>query len=221
MMHTQWMDWKEFTASVIGDVLSWPVMVLITVLLLLEPLKKLIGRVKGARGFGGEVEFREGLESAEENVDEVLESEPVVEDTVIPENAGTSGLAEGAVVADSTRSGPDPTRDPSGAIINSWQKLADALESLSRLNAGRGRPTRNPKLIINQLRRNGTVNSAFCDAASSLLSLRNQVAHGETVPTRGAARTYVERSHQLEMVARGRIAAENIDLNRPADFVGS
>lgn len=47
------MDWKEFWASVIGDFLSWPVVVMAVVLLLLKPLKGLIGRVKGAKGFGG------------------------------------------------------------------------------------------------------------------------------------------------------------------------
>lgn len=216
------MDWKEFAASVIGDVLSWPVMALITVLLLLRPLKNLIDRVKGAKGFGGEVEFREGLESAEENVDEVLESEPAVEQMADNDFAvGSISGEDQATGAATTRSEPDPGRDPSGAIINSWRKLANALEDLSRLNAGRGRPSRNPKVIIEQIRRNGAMNSAFCDAASSLLALRNQVAHGETVPTQGAARTYVERSHQLEMVARGRLAAEHIDLEKSAELLSN
>jgi hypothetical protein len=213
------MNWKEFAASLIGDVLSWPVVALTIVLLLLKPLKKLIGRVKGAKGFGGEVEFSEGLEAAEDNVDEVLESEPDIEQ-IADDKAQT-----GSHVPDDKTTGPtvnpskpDPIRDPSGAIINSWQQLANALEDLSRLKAGRGRPTRNPRLIIEQLRRNEAVNSAFCDAAVSLLALRNQVAHGETVPTQGAARTYVERAHQLEMVARGRIAVEKIDLDKPAEF---
>lgn len=214
------MDWKEFWASVIGDFLSWPVVVLAVVLLLLKPLKELIGRVKGAKGFGGEVEFSNLLEAAEENVDEVLESEPAIEQLADDEariGSNSADVQKGGHNANPSE--PDPTRDPSGAIIKSWQQLTNALEDLNRLKAGRGRPTRNPKLIIEQLRRNEAVSSAFYDSAVNLLALRNQVAHGETVPTQGAARTYVERAHQLEMVARGMIAMEAMDLDKSADFL--
>ncbi len=213
------MDWKEFAASVIGDVLSWPVVALTIVLLLLRPLRKLIGRLRAAKGFGGEVEFSDLLEAAEENVDEVLESEPAVEQLTHDKDRTESKVPDGQkedLSADSSK--PDPIRDPSGAIIMSWQTLMNALEDLNRLKAGRGRPTRNPKIIIDQLRRNEAVSSAFYESAVNLLALRNQVAHGETVPTQGAARTYVDRARQLEMVVRGMIAVEAMDLDKPVEF---
>lgn len=49
-------------------------MALTVALLLLQPIRELIGRVKIAKGFGSEVEFTKAFESMEENVDEVLES---------------------------------------------------------------------------------------------------------------------------------------------------
>ncbi len=66
--HAHRMGWKEFAASVIdnvlaflaamtGHLLSWPVMVFAVVLLLLGPIRKLIGRMKVAKGWGSEVEF--------------------------------------------------------------------------------------------------------------------------------------------------------------------
>lgn len=207
------MDWKEFWASVIGDVLSWPIVALAIVLLVLQPLRLLIGRVRAAKGFGGEVEFSGLLEAAEENVDEVLESEPVIEQLTHDIARAEANVPDGQndeLIVNS--SDPDPIRDPSGAIIMSWQQLVNALEDLNRLKAGRGRPTRSPKIIIDQLRRNDAVSSAFYDSVVNLLALRNQVAHGETVPTQGAARTYMERAHQLEMVARAMVTVEEMDL---------
>ncbi|MET4638327.1 hypothetical protein [Mycetocola sp. 2940] len=218
------MGWKEFAASVIGDVLSWPIVVLVVVLLLLKPIRRLIGRVKAAMGFGGELEFSELLEVAEENVDEVLESEPIVDHSEPATDEPKDSVPGAGWNSSEDQDGPDPdphkpdpTRDPSGAIIMSWQTLMKSLEDFGRLKAGRGRPTRNPRLIIEQLRRSQAVSEAFYESAISLLELRNQVAHGEAVPTKGAARTYVVRAHQLEMVVRGMIGVEMMDLDVPAE----
>lgn len=211
------MDWKEFWASVIGDLLSWPVVALTIVLLVLQPLRMLIGRVRAAKGFGGEVEFSGLLEAVEENVDEVLESEPVIEQLTHDRARAEVNVPDGQkdeLIVNS--SDPDPIHDPSGAIIMSWQQLVNALEDLNRLKAGHGRPTRNPKIIIDQLRRNEDVSSAFYESVVNLLALRNQVAHAEAVPTQGAARTYMERAHQLEMVARGMITVAGMDLEKSA-----
>ncbi|WP_411730937.1 hypothetical protein [Paeniglutamicibacter sp.] len=224
------MDWKEFAASVIGNVLSWPVVALTVALLLLQPIRKLIGRVTIAKGFGGEFQFAKTFESMEENVDEVLESVEKKVDEVLeskltseqPEDLEThtrSNSPENKVGPIAEQGTPDPIRNPTGAIIMSWKTLAKALEDLIHIKAGRGRPTRNHKIIIEQLRRNEAVSQAFSDSAQDLLALRNQVAHGEVSPTQGAAHTYVERARQLEMVARGIIALEKIDLDKPASSI--
>lgn len=216
------MDWKEFAASVIGNVLSWPVVALTIALLLLQPIRGLIGRVRAAKGFGGEVEFSKTLESVEDSVDEVLESEPISEQLADLEAHTRSNSSANQKVSPTAEPGmPDPSRNPSGSIIMAWQQLASALEDLNRIKAGRGRPTRNHKIIIEQLRRNEAVSQAFCDSAHDLLALRNQVAHGEVVPTQGAAHTYVERANQLEKVARGIITVEKMDLDKPMEFTSN
>ena len=211
------MGWIEFAASVVGDVLSWPVVSLVVILLLLKPIRKLISRTKVAKGFGGEVEFHNLLEATEESVDEVLESEPSTIN--VGEDAEQVPADPSVRKADKTGTGrdplqPDSTRDPSGAIMTSWQRLILALADLSRTKAGPGRPTRNPKLILEQLRRSEAVNNAFYESAVNLFELRNQVAHGEAIPTQGAALTYVERAHQLEMAARGKMAIAKTDLDK-------
>lgn len=206
------MGWIEFAASVIGSLLSWPVVVLVLVLVLLKPIRGLIGRIKGAKGFGTELEFNQGLEEAEESIDVVLETAPAPLRGQPPLEVGDEQPR--ANEPDATL--PDPSRDPTGAILASWNNLLAAVTDLQRANAGRGRPSRNARIILDQLRRSDVVTKNFYDSALKLLELRNQVAHGEVVPTRGASLTYVERASQLERVTRGIIALGNIDLGQPA-----
>lgn len=219
------MGWKEFAASIIGDLLSWPVVILVVVLLLLTPLKKLIGRVKGAKGFGGEVEFNELVESAEKKVNKVLDEDSETADrgaesgqeTTIPNDSIATDQKE-AALDDAIEGRPrvDPSTDPSAAILTSWNSLVATLADLSRSTAGRGRPATNPRAILDQLRRNEQVSRSFYEAVNSLYEVRNQVAHGEAIPTRGVAFAYVDQANQLQSVATGMLAVEKMDLDRPA-----
>lgn len=209
------MGWTEFAASVIGDVLSWPVVALIVVLLLLKPIRKLIGRVRTAQGFGAKFQFSERLQSLEENVDEARAAEKgptKVADAEDRARQDSPADPDGGIQAGEWN--PEPSSDPSGAIIGSWEQLAKTLEELSRSTAGPGRPAQKPEAIIDQLRRNAGVSGAFHKSATDLLELRNQVAHGEVVPTQGAARTYVDRAAQLQTIARGMIHVEKMDLSK-------
>lgn len=216
------MGWKEFAASVINSVLSWPVIALIVVLLLLEPLRKLIGRVKGAKGFGGEVEFNDLIEDAEENVDIVLDESPPEEEARVERDgrepdSEPSNNGDGQPDQDDDTAGAphvNPANDPSGAILVSWESLVSTLGKLSRSATGRGRPARNPRSILDQLRRNELVSTSFYNAVVSLYEVRNQVAHGEAIPTTGTAFTYVERAKQLERIAAGMTAVEKMDLDK-------
>lgn len=61
------MGWKEFAASVVGSV-AWPVVVLVVVLLLLGPLRRLIGRIRTWKAFGVEAELNEDLQATRQLV---------------------------------------------------------------------------------------------------------------------------------------------------------
>lgn len=260
--HASDMGWKEFAASVIGDVLSWPVMVFIVVLLLLQPLKRLISRIKTARGMGVDVEFSDELQSLEQSADAVIDEiaekssrravplergGPPVEDEqpFSDKHQRSAGASEseldretvdsaemtlsrfereeklhnmlgGASVENLTdaqrkrisefvRSDASlSTRavfDPSGAIIAAWERLVAQLIELNVATRGRGRPTQNARLILDQLRRSEKVPASFVETVDSLQKLRNEVAHGEVSPSSGAARTYVRRARQMQNVA--------------------
>lgn len=219
------MGWKEFFASVIGDVLSWPVIILVVILTLLKPLKALIGRVKGAKGFGGEVEFNELVEDAEISVNRALDEDLKTHDNDPKRGTAKVESSSSATNEDEQVSTPtsadnqkivDPSRDPSGAILVSWGSLIETLAELSRTTAGRGRPAVSPRAILDQLKRNEQVSSSFYEAVDNLSKVRNQVAHGEAVPTSGVAFSFVEQAQQLQTVAKGMLAVEKMDLDRPA-----
>jgi len=216
------MGWKEFAASVIGDVLSWPVVFLVVMLLLLNPLRKLIGRVKGAKGFGAELEFVALLENAERSVNRVLDEEPVrgtpaqldpkaEAARTEPRNSATSEAVSRMV----THPQADPSADPSAAILIAWKSLATTLAELNRSTSNQARPVRSPRPMLAQLKRNERVSRSFYDAVVGLYEVRNQVAHGEAMPTSGAALTFVERAKQLETIAVGIAAVQEMDLDKP------
>lgn len=199
------MDWKEFAASVIGDLLSWPVMALVIVLLLLKPIRKLIGRVRGARGFGAEVEFGKEVKNVENNVYEVLDEETESEDGAARTTNKTSSKPLDLVLSNGEvrRVVPDPTQDPSGAILVSWEGLLQTLTDLARTGMGRGRPPRSPSAVIAKLSSSGVISDSFLESVTGLRNIRDQVAHGQVNPSSGVARTYFERAGQLDSVAQG------------------
>lgn len=215
------MGWKEFTASVIGDVLSWPVVRLIAIILVLKPLRALIGRTKTAKGFGGELNFGDLIGGAEESIDKALEDSGEVPNTSgEPPNDG-GPTSPGAMMPEESadrkakRANPLTQTDPSGAILSSWESLMSALSDLSRVDAGRGRPARNPSAIIRQVREAGYFSSSFYDAIKRLQEARNRVAHGEVIPTPGVAMSFVDSASQLEVMVRGQIAVAKMKLDKP------
>ncbi|MBK0332045.1 hypothetical protein I8D64_11610 [Brachybacterium sp. MASK1Z-5] len=217
------MGWREFFASVIGDLLSWPVVLFVLALILIDPLRRLLERLKTAKGFGGEVEFVETIKNVETSTDRAIDdssasrgAEPPISDTATtPENldapTDTPRDPNGARLTEQSRI----ASDPSGAILQAWQSLVEKLSDLGRINAGRGRPATNPTTIIERARKTNQLSSSFFEAVESLREARNQVAHGEVEPTEGVAHTYVERARQLEGIVEGTSKVASMDLDNP------
>lgn len=217
------MGWREFSASVIGDVLSWPVITLIAILLLLKPIRELVGRIKTAKGFGGELNFGDLIGGAEKSIDKAIEDSGGITDSVSrsPDTDSPSSTSEsdeqsaGVGGVSGAKAQRSPVADPSGAILTSWESLVSTLADLSRVNAGRGRPAQAPSAIIRQIRGAGFFSTSFYDAFENLREARNRVAHGEVIPTVGAAMAFVESAEQLESMVRGQIAVAGMDLDKP------
>lgn len=232
-----------FWTSFISSLLSWPVVALVVVLLLLRPLRKLIGRVKFYKGLGMDIEFREEMQGIESSADEAIDTLPEeklnaiatssaeADETkeepggqaesashlTVAEDRPDRGLgtqhyrvdysAEDAATLRSTlRHRDDPfsraARDPSGAIIAAWERLLNVLVDVNAQTRGPGRPSRRPAVVIEQLARLEHTPPAFIDAVRGLQKVRNEVAHGDAVPSPGVARTYVWRAREMEQVAK-------------------
>lgn len=190
------MNRLEFAASVIGDVLSWPVAVFAIALLLRTQLRDLIKRIRRGRFFGQDVEFGDDLERAEE-VTAVAVAQVRSSARLSP-----SSDSETADVNDRAQS------NPSGVIIDSWERLADAVNELSTVH---GFKTRNPYAvteIATHLAKDGVVNTAFVESTAYLQGLRNRVAHGRHDPLPGEAAGYAEMARELTRAAEALKAAQ-------------
>ena len=67
--------------------------------------------------------------------------------------------------------------------------------------AGRGRPSRNIRVIFTQSASDRVINRYVADSILGLQNLRNRVAHGEDVPLAGAALVYAKRADELRRAA--------------------
>lgn len=93
-------DLLSWSASVIGHVLDWPVMIVATALIFRSPITGLIGRVRRYKGMGGEVDFF--IERAAEAASEAerTAARRAAEDTSLPPAKDAEPPDDAATVAD-------------------------------------------------------------------------------------------------------------------------
>ncbi len=95
--------------------------------------------------------------------------------------------------------------DPTGVILRSWQDLSDAIFALRRLTAGRGRPAKDIRTVLNQLIEDGLVSEDFATSVIELRKVRNEVAHG-VAPTGVTAQAYALNADELRRLAKAKAA---------------
>ncbi|MBD8205098.1 hypothetical protein IFU08_09745 [Microbacterium sp. CFBP 8790] len=214
------MGWKEFAASVIGDVLSWPVVFLVVILLLLKPLRRLIGRLRSFKGWGAEMNLAEDLLTISTRTEERLEAAE-------PNGASNAGTRDGTTVPlRSTRrddggrkpdskdkhpqSGGEASEevafydteagaeiDPVGAIIFSWSDLLHSLVMLDIASLGPNRPASGERNILKELERAELLDEGLITSIRGLQKVRNLVAHGQVVPSPAEALSYRRTARKL------------------------
>jgi hypothetical protein len=196
------MGWLEFFASVVGDVLSWPVAVVVIAILLRIQLRELLKRLRHSKVFGQDFHFGDVLERAEEAT------------------ALAAADAESRTEADSEpRSEPDSTvvddnalSNPSGLVIARWERVDAAIRDL---HTAAGLPTserRTTVAMARQLEEARIFNSEYVDSVVNLQKLRSLVAHGRHEPNVGEAAGFANAANELTrsaesllpLVVRGR-----------------
>jgi hypothetical protein len=182
------MTWLEFWAAVIGDVLSWPVAVLVIVLLMRKHIRGLLNRLRHSKIFGNDFEFGDGVARAEVATAQALADA----ESEASESSSDPGAAK---VYDEAQS------NPSGVIIRAWEQLAGPVAVLHHAAGLDPTNRRGPVEWARDLVAAGVVNSAFVASIVELQDLRNQVAHGRHEPNVGEAAAYAETAREITRAA--------------------
>lgn len=175
----------EFISALTGHLISWPVLVLVVVLILRKPIVELVGRVSAYEGLGQKIAFGEQLAKVEEEADRLTDTQGLSADG---EGDGVSqrGLIEDlAAFAD---------RHPSAVIMGSWVSVERAVlqRAADRDFPGTVLTQGGIARVINTLGNDGAISPTTVEVLHDLRGLRNQVAHGQSDASPGEALAYAD-----------------------------
>jgi hypothetical protein len=205
-------NWLEFFANIIDNVLSWPVAVLLIVLLLRKQLRELFRTVENfvLEAGGTKFSLTRNLETARESL-AAGKAEALLPPTKSEASSEDPESVDLAPAHKEERSPPDTTamkeaeylaeqyshtwklarKDPSYAIEVAWDRLI--AEQVRRSAHDRGLPTSNDtfKLLI-ELNSRGLVNDDIVRSVRNLNVVRRKVAFAEKDPSPNEALEYVD-----------------------------
>jgi hypothetical protein len=229
--------WLEFTTTIVGQVLSWPVVVLIVVIVLRRPLSNAISRLRQVEGLGGSATFEEVI--AEVQIDARRAADSV-------SRVGSSGRGgrralghpdgnrDGGTASDEGLDDPRVERypqegrlrraasavgdfldrhSPERVILSAYDELAWRLESFifELPFAAEEVEDLSPPAMARLLLMHDVVKKNFADAVVELCNLRNRVAHAGYEPTRGQAIAYRESVDDLLFTIRYLSSPPNVE----------
>ncbi|MFE9232844.1 hypothetical protein [Cellulosimicrobium funkei] len=195
---------SEFADALLGHFLSWPVVVLVAILVFRVPLSERIRALRKAKVGDNELEFSETLREAEESVDSAIGEPPPATDS-----GGSRGPSEPR--PDKPDPGVDSEADellrkaednPSSSMLIAWERFVREQHELIQILRPSQR-RRSPIAIAEELAGRNIVNHQYVAAVSDLRAMRNAIAHGEHVPTPGEAVTYVQLAEELRRFTEG------------------
>jgi hypothetical protein len=162
-------DGYAFIASIVHS-LAWPSAVVVVAATQRKPVASLLGKIKGAKLWGAELDLSEKIEAVREEIEVApalpapppeqeepapsIELEPVWPHLLSEELASTSAI---------------------GSIVAEWSKLESAIRWLARV---RGMdPTESLGVILRRLQQNAELPQPTWNAIQSLRAMRNSVVH--------------------------------------------
>ena len=204
------MDALMFVESLLGHVISWPMIVLVMFLIMRKPIRELIPRLKSGEILGAKATFSDELERTEKTADAAIGSLPVEE----------------PLAADSKPAEVDPLlreaeANPSYVLISSWERLKDNLVPNLVVLSGDYNAAQQAQMqkkglaLLDEPKVHQVLGADFVAAVRGLNNLRNAVAHGKHNPTPGEAVTFSETANELHMGAL-RLAAAMVMVRRRA-----
>lgn len=148
------MDWREFIASVIGH-LAWPIVVVIAIFVLKEPLARLIGSTQKIKHKGTDIIFERQAE--------------VVRDALkpVPSDIETRGEEGESPYSSATRM---------GRLLQAWAKVEKALAIKFEVVTKKNPPRQSFRLLAEAVK-NDIITPQQLRALEALRTLRNIAAH--------------------------------------------
>jgi len=198
------MSWLDFFAALAGHIFSWPVAVVVAVLVLRKPLAELLPNVKDIEAFGGRVSFGTRLAQAEEDVAGALEATGSAGGSGGPPRDSDGRSAVGRYDDRFGTLARQASKNPSFTVVGAWQQTAEALSELARAINPDRTTAPNPIQAVRELRRAEVIDDRLAGALTELRILRNDVAHGKHNPNAGEALAYVKAASDIYAFLRDR-----------------
>ncbi len=177
-----WTHVLDFIASITGS-LAWPLGLLMGLLVLREPLIAALSNIKSLRWGDAEATFDHGLREAKESARAIeAESEGVVQPEPV---AGLEKVAE---------------TSPTGAIVDSWNAVLEAVEQLIQRSAIAPPTTSRTSAasLISMIAQYGLLPPQELHLLQELRALRNRAVHSSPqVITVRQAQEYVVLARRL------------------------
>ena len=201
----------EATVKIVTG-LAWPVVVLVSVILLRRQIGRLMIRLTHLKAPGVEADFAQEAAATNELSEVAVPDAP---NTLVPPDAtpeseripGSNLVRYPATTLADLLDEAD--RHPVGGIVRAWNFVGRVLR------IDKERPFIPPAAIPGEMRRQDIADDELLALADRLGHLRNRVVHGQEVPTQDAARDFAEAAWRL---ATAIAKAQQISALRDAYF---
>ena len=183
--------WIEAVVKIVTG-LAWPIVAVVGIVVLRKQLAHLLERMTHFKGPAGlEADF--GMQAAATN-DLAVEAIPNPPKELTPPAGDGQGLTPSESMSLDGLLGEADVH-PVGAIVRAWNLVeAVAAKGFPAYNSNR---VQMPRTLVAQLYRDGLVSDEVYGLTERLNQLRNQVVHGQTVPTVDAAHDFVDSAWRL------------------------
>jgi len=226
------MGWKEFVASIYATTLSWPVAIVVVVVIFYRPLRQLIGDVESGKTPWFEFKTRRDLEvagalarDAEVNAKKTLTDSDEADDGVTdalgtperrPRRAATNNDLLGRTIrASHANEGrmrftdyleAQAIEEPVRQVEWAWNKLAGSVLDLYEKRGGKQEEGMSPLRAALALRMAGVLDYAFLDSLQGLESVKQDVQYRGHASER-VAREFINTAFRLRGILESQAEA--------------
>ncbi|MEV7875190.1 hypothetical protein [Microbacterium sp. NPDC089188] len=221
-----------FLSTISGQILSWPVAVLLLGVIFYRPISELIGRIESGEAPGVKFKVRAAIHKAEvaaieSTIEGQIEAAETGEEPSLLPDVQSPPSETGADVSSDAEEGLDETSssdvresklverlEAAGRVLNAYAALLSEVDSLWALVGSQSISFGNSwKYRVRRLAATGHLNQSFVVSFDELTSVRASVAHGAKVSPQDA-RDFERTAKRLQWIVRKK--KKSLSGGRPA-----